>query len=80
MVKRDRNHPSIMAWSFCNEGGCSKGDQGDAAEQFTKISKAVDPFRPVTANMNGDVGNNLIKFVDVHGFSCRNMTHSWINQ
>ena len=72
MVKRDRNHPSIMAWSFCNEGGCSKGDQGDAAEQFTKISKAVDPFRPVTANMNGDVGNNLTKFVDVQGFSHRN--------
>jgi hypothetical protein len=25
MVKRDRNHASVVIWSFCNEGGCSVG-------------------------------------------------------
>ena len=71
MVKRDRNHPSIMAWSFCNEAGCSRGDQDGAAEGFKNVSKDVDPFRPVTANMNGDVGNTLTQQIDVQGFSHR---------
>ena len=69
MIKRDRNHPSVMVWSFCNEAGCSSGDQDGAAEAFTNVSKQVDPFRPVTANMNGDVGKTLSHFIDVQGFS-----------
>ncbi len=69
MVKRDRNHPSIMAWSFCNEAGCNSGDKDGAAEGFKNVSKQIDPFRPVTANMNGDVGNTLSQQIDVQGFS-----------
>ncbi len=72
MVKRDRNHPSVMAWSFCNEGGCSKGDTEGVAKNFAGLSKTEDPYRPVTANMNGDVGNSsLTKNIDVQGFSHR---------
>ena len=71
MVKRDRNHPSVMVWSFCNEGGCSSGDKNGAAEGFKNVSKQVDPYRPVTANMNGDVGNALTQEIDVQGFSHR---------
>lgn len=69
MVKRDRNHPSIMVWSFCNEAGCSSGDHNGAAEGFRNVSKQVDPFRPVAANMNGDVGATLTQQIDVQGFS-----------
>ena len=69
MVKRDRNHPSVMVWSFCNEAGCSMGDVDGAAEEFANTSKEMDSFRPVTANMNGDVGNALSESIDVQGFS-----------
>ena len=69
MVRRDRNHPSIMAWSFCNEAGCGSGDKGDAATSFAAVSKQEDPFRPVTANMFNSIDSNLSKTIDVQGFS-----------
>ena len=34
LVKRDRSHPSVMAWSFCNEGEC----HADGASAFRKTS------------------------------------------
>ena len=59
-----------MVWSLiCNEAGCSSGDKNGAAQSFRNVSKQVDSFRPVTANMNGDLGNALSQTVDIQGFS-----------
>ena len=72
MVKRDRNHPSIMTWSFCNEGGCNRGDDEQAiGQKFKDASYDEDPYRPVTANMNGHIGDGLTSVIDVQGFSHR---------
>ena len=72
MVRRDRNHPSIMAWSFCNEAGCNRGDaEGAIAAEFAAVSKEADPSRPVTANMNSHIGDGLTSKIDVQGFSHR---------
>ena len=72
MVRRDRNHPSVMAWSFCNEAECSFGYDQAVAEEFKEVSKKEDPYRPVTANQNGNIGNALSTTIDVQGFSHRN--------
>eukprot|EP00117_Sycon_ciliatum_P016228 scpid31162/ scgid15748/ Beta-galactosidase; Lactase len=75
MVERDRNHPSVMLWSFCNEGGCLQHDPDVASigGQFRGSAKAMDPFRPVTANMVAktitDLQCPLTGEVDVQGFS-----------
>ena len=45
MVQRDRHHPSIMIWSFCNEVGC---DNETAAHFFRNISYFYDGTRGVT--------------------------------
>ena len=71
MVRRDRNHPSIMIWSFCNEGECQFGYDPAVAQVYRVESKTVDPYRPVSANMVVDDGNDLSELLDVQGFSHR---------
>jgi beta-galactosidase len=53
-IRRDRNHPSIIAWSFGNEVGEQyTGDSGAAvAKKLYDIVHEEDPTRPATASMN----------------------------
>jgi beta-galactosidase len=53
-VRRDRNHPSVIMWSFGNEVGEQyTGDQGAAvAKRLHNIIKDEDPTRPTTTGMN----------------------------
>jgi beta-galactosidase/beta-glucuronidase len=61
MVKRDRNHASVVIWSYCNEGGCGSGGAG-----FRNITLKYDTSRPTLGNRAGfgDDGST-----DVAGFS-----------
>jgi hypothetical protein len=66
MVQRDRSHPSVFIWSFCNEVGC---DNETAAAAFRNISYYYDGTRGVTQNHHGTGGSE--KSLDVQGFSHR---------
>jgi beta-galactosidase len=53
MILRDRNHPSIIMWSMCNEEGLQGTPEGAAI--FSAMMQAVhryDPTRPITSAMN----------------------------
>ena len=64
LVRRDRSHPSVIVWSFCNEVGC-KNDS--SARPWRELTKLLDPTRAVTQN---HLGSNLsTMFLDVQGFS-----------
>ncbi|AOW25010.1 beta-galactosidase [Sphingomonas melonis TY] len=72
LVRRDRNHPSVILWSVFNE----EPMQGTAAgvEMVRRMGAAVrrlDDSRPVTAAMNGSFFNphNVSSVVDVVGFN-----------
>ncbi|HTV25407.1 MAG TPA: beta-galactosidase GalB [Polyangiaceae bacterium] len=54
LVRRDRNHPSVMAWSIGNEVGEQyTGDEGAAlARRLHDIVRSEDATRPTTASMN----------------------------
>ena len=53
-IRRDRNHPSVIAWSFGNEVGEQyTGEEGAAiARLLNNIVKEEDNSRPSTASMN----------------------------
>lgn len=71
MIKRDRNHPSIIMWSIGNE--VREQDQQDGhiiARELTKISHEEDPTRPVTAGFNNfdmAIKNGLADEIDLVG-------------
>ena len=71
LVLRDRNHPSVIIWSLCNEGGCMQGDPdgGYVGAAFKKAIFDADASRPVTANSEDTPGDTLTKVMDVNSFS-----------
>ena len=54
LVVRDRNHPSIILWSLCNEQWIQATPEAAAITRAMKERvRELDPTRPVTAAMNG---------------------------
>ena len=55
LVRRDRNHPSVILWSLFNEENALQGtEQGrQMVRRMMAAVKRLDTTRPVTAAMNG---------------------------
>lgn len=72
LVKRDRNHPSIILWSVFNEEPMQGTEQGyEMVRRMASLVKSMDSTRPVTAAMNGGLftPKNVSDAVDVVGFN-----------
>jgi len=54
LIRRDRNHPSVIMWSFGNEVGEQYTDEkgADVARRLQAITKEEDSTRPTTISMN----------------------------
>ncbi len=56
MIRRDRNHPSVIVWSMGNEAGF-----GDNFRAAYKNNKALDPTRPVQFEQTwADDGTDIV--------------------
>lgn len=68
MIRRDRNHPSIISWSFGNEVGEQRFPE-ELSEIATRLHDIVlkeDPTRPSTASMNlAQPGNDGAAFPEI---------------
>jgi beta-galactosidase len=70
-IRRDRNHPSIIAWSVGNEiPEQSNADGGATGKMLRDIAHQEDPTRLVTAAMNGaGPGTALADAMDIAGLN-----------
>jgi beta-galactosidase len=72
MVRRHRNHPSVILWSIGNEEHTIQWSiAGERIGQtLRRAARRLDPTRPVTAAMHDrGLGAGFANVVDVHGWN-----------
>ncbi|MDX5986094.1 beta-galactosidase GalA [Sphingomonas echinoides] len=72
LVRRDRNHPSVIIWTLWNEEPLKSTPQGvEMTRRMVAALKRLDDARPVTVAMNGAFNDpvNTSTEVDVTGFN-----------
>lgn len=73
MVRRDRNHPSVIMWSIGNEINEQSMSEGkEIARKLADACREEDPTRPTTAGFNGHtvaIKNGLADVVNIVGFN-----------
>jgi beta-galactosidase len=84
MVRRDRNHPSIILWSIGNEIPEQKEADGwKQAKRLVGFVHEEDPTRPTTSAFNDwddAIRNHLADQVDVPGFNYEPMHYEQIQE
>lgn len=77
LISRDKNHPSVIAWSITNEPASEEDAAADYFEPLFKLAKELDPTRPVTY-VNVMLARfdscKIAKFAD---FICLNRYFGW---
>ncbi|HEX8328942.1 MAG TPA: beta-galactosidase GalA [Hymenobacter sp.] len=71
LMERDRNHPSVIAWSMGNEEWSVEGNETGArlAAAAQRHAKTLDSTRAVTVAISGGWGNGISTVVDVMGYN-----------
>lgn len=83
MIRRDRNHPSIVAWSIGNEVGEQRNPAlQPVASRLSAIAHEEDGTRPSTAGCDfpGSGYNGFEKTIDVFGYNYKPWEYAKFHQ
>jgi beta-galactosidase len=71
LVKRDRNHPSVIIWSLGNEEWAIEGNEKGTriTQTMQTLAQRLDPTRRVTVAISGGWGQGTSVSIDVMGFN-----------
>ncbi|HKT11650.1 MAG TPA: beta-galactosidase GalA [Terriglobia bacterium] len=70
LVRRDRNHPSVVFWSTGNEEDEQGSERGARmCRAMKRLARRLDPTRPVTQAMNNGWGEGISTVLDIMGFN-----------
>jgi beta-galactosidase len=83
MILRDRNHPSVIMWSMCNEEPLEGSPEGARIFKAMRDSvRRLDTSRPVTCAMDG--GYQTMKGIsgveDLQGINYHPSAYIWFHQ
>lgn len=75
LIRRDKNRPSVIAWSIANEPRTQLNSAEDYFRHIAKHTKTLDPTRPITAALaRGFDEDKAGQFLDIISF---NRYNSW---
>jgi beta-glucuronidase len=77
MIARDKNHPSVIAWSLANEPHSTRPDAVTFFSTLYDLAKELDASRPVTVVSHIGVQEESFSFLD---FICLNRYCGWYTQ
>ncbi len=82
MILRDRNHPSVIMWSMCNEEwGIQASEYGKTV--FRAMMHEVHKFdrtRPITCAMNGGYPHGFTRVEDLQGINYHPQDYAWMHK
>jgi beta-galactosidase len=83
LIRRDRNHPSVILWSVFNEEPMQGTENGyELVRRMSAHVKTLDTTRPVTAAASGGLSSpkNVAHAVDVVGMNYQSRNYDKIHE
>jgi beta-glucuronidase len=77
LIARDKNHPSVIAWSLANEPHSHRPAAGPFFRNLYDLARSLDATRPITVVTTVGMHEEAFEFVD---FMCLNRYYAWYSE
>jgi beta-glucuronidase len=77
LIQRDKNHPSVIAWSLANEPHSWRPAAKPFFRDLYDLARSLDTTRPVTVVTHVGVNEEAFEFLD---FMCLNRYYGWYSE